>query len=105
MEQEKYLISWKTFQPHLRNSVNNLFTDKLFADVTLVSDDEIQVSAHKFVLSACSPMLKSLLINHPHPHPMLYLRGVSHEQLEYLLSLCTKGRSVLIKTELNTFLK
>ena len=37
------------------------FTEKNFVDVTLISDDKIPFHAHKFVLSACSPVLKTLL--------------------------------------------
>ena len=31
-------------------------------DVTLVSDDLVCLKAHKFVLSACSPVLKDILL-------------------------------------------
>ena len=46
------------------------------ADVTLVTDDKVAFPAHKFVLGACSSVLKDLLSKDPHHYPMIYLNGV-----------------------------
>ena len=89
-----YCINWKTFQLNLRDSVNELFTDKIFTDVTLVSDDETQIHAHKFVLSACSPMLKNLLVKNVHPQPLIYMRGVGQEQAWVYTTVYVPGGSI-----------
>ena len=73
---EKYDLKWKTYSDHLVGVFKELGEDGNFADVTLVSDDQVQTKAHKVVLSACSPVLKTLLVNNPHSHPLLYLRGI-----------------------------
>ena len=49
------------------------------ADVTLVLDDKVAFSAHKFILGALRPILKDLLIHNP--HPLNYLKGVKELQL------------------------
>ena len=56
--------------------LRHLWTDKDFTDVTLATADDQQIPVHKAILSACSPFLRRLLVTHPHPNPMLYLRGV-----------------------------
>ena len=74
MDDEKYDLKWKTYSDHLVGVFKDLGEEGHFADVTLVSDDQVQTKAHKVVLSACSPVLKTLLLNNPHSHPLLYLR-------------------------------
>ena len=62
---EKYNVKWKTFNDHLVGVFKDLGEEGHFADVTLVSDDQVQTLAHKVVLSAFSPVLKSLLVSNP----------------------------------------
>ena len=57
----KYDVKWKTFQDHLVGVFKELGEEGHFADVTLVSDDQVQTRAHKVVLSACSSYFKNLL--------------------------------------------
>merc|ERR1719427_1315334 len=83
MIEESIRFSWKSFQTHLTSAFRNLQSEESFADVTLVSDDQVQIPAHKIVLSACSPVLKNLLLMNPHPHPLLYLRGVKQQVAVY----------------------
>ena len=48
-------------------NVKDLLSDALYsgymADVTLVSDDLKHISAHKFILAACSPVFRSILVD------------------------------------------
>ena len=52
-------ISWNDFQSSMSSSFGNLRKEKELFDVTLVSDDEVQISAHKIVLAACSTFFKN----------------------------------------------
>ena len=71
MEEETSILSWKSFQPHLSSTLDELYQSQNFTDVTLVSDDQIHTKAHKSILSASSPVLKNLLITNPNSHPIL----------------------------------
>jgi hypothetical protein len=84
-------LKWKTFKIHLVSSIGELRTKTKFTDVTLVSDDKAQFQAHKVVLSACSPVLKDLLLHNPHVHPIIYLRGVMQQELQSMLQLMYLG--------------
>jgi len=75
-----------------------------FADVTLVSDDQNQVQAHKFMLSACSPVLNSLLMNNPHPHPLLYMRGIKLQELQAILEFMYLGRAYVSNDRIVNFM-
>ena len=77
---------------------------KEFADVTLVSDDQVQTPAHKVVLSACSPVLRSLLTTNPHSHPLLYLRGVRQTELQAILQFIYFGETEIAANRFNDFI-
>ena len=105
MTQELYHLTWNTFLPHLDCTFRDLVTERHFADVTLVSDDQIQIPAHKIVLSTSSPVLKKLLLDNPHPHPMIYLSGVKHEQLESILQWMYFGETNVYKDNIEEFIE
>ena len=60
---DDYNFKWKTFSKHLDQTFRDLLEDKRFANATLVCDDQRQIKAHKFVLSACSPVFKKIIDN------------------------------------------
>ena len=93
MEKHKYLsnLKWKHIISNLNHSISDMFTDNNYSDVTLVSDDKIPFQAHRYVLSAFSPVLKNILLSNPHSHPLIYLSGVSHEELNSILQFIYLG--------------
>ena len=76
-----------------------------FYDVTLVSDDHTQISAHKLVLSASSQFFKSILKKNPHSHPLLYLSGVDSTSLGFVLDYIYQGEVQIYQNELDNFLE
>merc|ERR1719318_1785929 len=99
-----YCISWKTFDEHLATTFRTLLADGNFKDVTLVSDDQTQMTAHKSVLSASSPILASILINNPHSNPLLFMRGLKRKVFEKLLEFIYLGKADLDEKSLNDFM-
>ena len=59
---EKSSLKWNDFEKNVSKSFSQLTRKQtgLF-DVTLVSSDQKQVSAHRLVLSACSDFFKNIL--------------------------------------------
>ena len=101
MKQETFSLRWKFFQANLAFSLSDFFRETISFDVTLVSDDQIQFQAHKCVLSACSPVIKDLLLNNPHPHPLIYLRGVKQQELRSILQFVYHGKATMHETRIN----
>ena len=58
---EKYTLNWQTFSEHLQLMFKDMYKEGQYSDVTLVSDDQTQFKAHKFVLNACSPVFKKII--------------------------------------------
>ena len=91
MSAEKFCLKWNDFEKNISGSFRELKDDEDFFDVTLTCDSDKQVSAHKVILSACSPFFRQVLRRHKHQHPLLYLRGVSFSDLESVLAFMYNG--------------
>ena len=101
---EKFCLKWNDFKTTVSNSFSILRQEKDFFDVTLVSDDETQISAHKLVLSACSDFFKSILRNNSHSHPLLYLSGIHSTNLSLILDYIYQGEAQIYQEHLDSFL-
>jgi len=100
---EKFCLRWNDFESNISVAFRELREDKDFFDVTLACDDN-QLSAHKVILSACSPFFRNILRRNPHQHPLLYLRGVRHSDLQSVLNFMYHGEVNVAQEELNSFL-
>ena len=60
---EKFCLKWNDFETNVSKSFGLLRNEDYLHDVTLVCDDNKQVSAHKLMLSACSEFFKSIFKN------------------------------------------
>ena len=87
----KHNVALQNFSLHLSQTYRCLFEDKKFSDVTLISDDQTQFQSHRFILSASSKVFANILENIPQSNPVVFLRGVSSEDLESLLKYLYYG--------------
>ena len=90
---DKFILSWNDFKSALSNSLNCLRNENSLYDVTLLTDDEVEVNAHKIVLSASSEFFKKILNKATHQHPLLYLSGVHSADLKSLLDFVYQGEA------------
>ena len=104
MTSEKFSLKWNDFQSTVSQSLGLLRAEEDFFDVTLVSDDQRQVAAHKLVLSACSSFFKNIFKKNSHSHPLLYLGGVSFDNLEFILDYIYQGEVLIFQEQLDGFL-
>ena len=92
--QEPLSIKWNFYQENIHKTLETeALKGNNFADVTIVSEDLIDYKSHKFVLSACSPLMKEILMQNPHDHPLIYLDGVQGRELQYLLQFLYCGET------------
>ena len=73
---EKFNLTWHTFQNHTDELLHNLYKSSQFSDVTLVCDDKSVFNAHRFILSAASPVLRNIMNLNDQSAPIIYLRGI-----------------------------
>ena len=82
--EQQYALKWNDFQSSILSSFRHLREEEDFVDVTLACDQR-SFTAHKVVLSACSPYFRKLLKANPCEHPIIILRDVRCEDIESLL--------------------
>ena len=101
---EKFCLKWNDFQVNVTKSFRFLREEKDFFDVTLISDDEQHISAHKVVLSASSVFFKSILKAAQHQSPMIYLTGINSKDLQGIMDYIYQGEVQLYQDDLDSFL-
>ena len=74
----KLNIKCNDFKESTCTTFGSLRKDRDFSDVTLACEDGKQVEAHKVVLAASSPFFKDILKRNKHPHPLIYMRGLTY---------------------------
>ena len=100
----RYQVSWDSYQDHLKSMLQEIMTSTEYTDVTLVSDDLHSVRAHKVILSAVSPVLKSILNNVTEKNSAIYLRGIMYQDLQSIMEYIYLGETTLSQEKINEFL-
>ena len=90
---EKLSLQWNDFQENVKTSFGNLREDKHFTDVTLACGDGQQLEAHKVILAASSPFFQTLLGRIKHPHPLIYMRGMTSDSLLAIVDFLYRGEA------------
>ncbi|XP_063605875.1 protein bric-a-brac 1-like isoform X6 [Penaeus indicus] len=99
MNQDQFLLKWNNHQNNFVEVFSFLRTQDAFVDVTLACDGKT-FSAHKVVLSACSPYFQTLFQTNPCKHPIVFLKDVKGQELEALIEFIYKGEVSVSQSEL-----
>ena len=101
---DKFSLKWNDFQSNVTKSFEAFRNEGHLHDVTLVSDDQNQVSAHKLVLSASSEYFNNIFKNNKVSNPFLCLEGVSLTDLNNILDYIYHGEIQIYQDNLDQFL-
>ena len=101
---EKLCSQWNDFKENATSAFGILREDSDFADVTLACEDGKQVEAHKVILAASSPFFQNLLKRNTHSHPLVYMRGVSSDDLLAMVDFLYFGEASVYQENLESFL-
>ncbi|KAF2905772.1 hypothetical protein ILUMI_00402 [Ignelater luminosus] len=102
--EQQYSLRWNDFHASILSSFRHLRDEEDFVDVTLACDG-CSFTAHKVVLSACSPYFRRLLKANPCQHPIVILRDVQQKDMESLLRFMYNGEVHIGQEQLTDFLK
>ena len=104
MASEKFCLKWNDFTENISGSFKELRKDLDFCDVTLVSDDNQPIEAHKVILAASSPIFKDMLRSNKHSHPMIFMRGVKMADLAAVVDFMYHGETNIFQENIDNFL-
>ena len=105
MTQEQFNLKWHTYSDHLREMMITLMNANKSSDVTLVCNDKTKFKAHKFVLSACSPVFQTIIDDLPQREDsFIYLRGVEPQEMKSILQFMYLGQATFYQDRMNEFL-
>ena len=104
MSQDEYDFISQNFEQTCPTAFRRLWTETKFSDVTLVSEDGDQISAHRVILVSCSLFFKDILSGNPHPHPLICLTGIKAKILTLVLEYIYLGSCKVDKGSLLPFL-
>ena len=109
---DKFCLRWSDFEGNVSRSFASIRDNSQFFDCTLTTDDDEAYSdnlrAHKVILSACSKFFKNILTKESmcaHPNPLIYLKGISAQDLKYALDFIYHGEVSVAREELDKFLE
>ena len=101
---DKFCLKWNDFQTNVSKTFSSLRQEEHLFDVTLVSDDEQHIAAHKLVLSASSDFFKNMLKNASHSNPMIFLSGFKSSDLLLIMDYIYQGEVQILQSDLDGFL-
>ena len=104
-ESSGFSFKWNKYSENVKVMLQSMLLSQDFADVTLVSDDQKQIQAHKIILSYCSSQFKTMIQNNPHPMPLIYMRGVKYDTLKSLVDFMYVGEAFLHQECVDDFIR
>ena len=99
------VLEWKSYPFTASRAFQNLFNDIHFTDVTIACEDNQKITAHKVILSECSLFFSKILKGNNSPHPLIYLQGVSIDDLILLKTFMYLGRASVLKEQIESLMK
>ena len=108
---EELSLRWNDFESNLAQSFSDMRDNSDFFDIKIACFDKKSVMktipAHKMILSACSPVFKQLLCaigTGDSNNPLLFLRGISYQEISAVLDFMYNGQTKVQHKELDAFL-
>lgn len=91
MSGEVLRIASNKFVDQTKGILEDLFKRNVYSDVTLVTEDEKILKAHRFILEGNSPVFKTIFGQTNVDNQTVFLRGVSHDIMSRILQFCYMG--------------
>ena len=104
MNEESIIFSWGLFAQNASTSITNMWQDRYYTDVTLVTMDDKQIKAHKLILSSSSNFFKNIFVTNPHPNPLIYLKDITRRELKLVLKFMYHGKCNVDRSDIENFL-
>ncbi|GLV37878.1 broad [Carabus blaptoides fortunei] len=101
---EQVCLKWNNFSLNITKNIDDLWKDESLVDVSIISDGQC-IQAHKVILSASSPLFKSLFAVNPCQHPVIILQDVRFRELVSIITFIYKGEVNIFEESLPALLQ
>ena len=98
-------LTWDVYTENSCNTIRNLYSDTTFTDVTLLTEDDQQISAHKVVLASGSCFFRRILMKNSHQNPLIYLKGIKFNDLKSIVRFIYLGETEINRNEVESFMR
>ena len=103
MSSEKICLNLNDFQQNVTKSFKYMRDDSDFCDVTLASEDNQQIKAHKVILAAGSTFFMEIVKSYKHFYPLIYMRGMRAKDLLAIVDFIYLGEANIYQEDLEDF--
>ncbi|XP_042237947.1 zinc finger protein 131-like isoform X2 [Homarus americanus] len=104
MEAEVLALKWNNHQSIFYHIISGLRTKGSYTDVTLACEGKFY-PVHKLVLSTCSEYFSDIFDRTPCKNPVIVLKDIQCQDLEFLLDYMYIGEVNVRQTELSSLIK
>ena len=105
MMSENYNFSRSDFPLHCQTLLERVLSQIEFQDVTLVSDDQQFIKAHKVILGVSSEYFRNILTLQTHQQPFIILKGITKDILECIVAFMYLGEASLPQHRVDSFVE
>ena len=104
-DSDQFFLKSKNFHEKTGRAFHTFKEGNDFTDVTLVSEDHQEIEVHKIVLAASSSFFLRLFKKITRSHPLIYLRGVTSENLVHVVDFLYRGEVNVLKDHFENFMQ
>ena len=99
-----FSMKWADFENNIRDSFKDLRAVGDNSDVTLVTEDDHIIHAHKIILAAGSDFFNKIFSKTKHKNLLIYLKGIKKALLDKVLDFVYNGEANVAQEDLDNFL-
>ena len=94
----------KDFNTNATTTFAELWNDKDFSNVTLMTMDDKHLRANKIILSSGSTFFKNIFQRYSYENPLIYLKDIQYEYLELVIKFIYTGHCYVEESDIVKFL-
>ncbi|XP_057322903.1 putative uncharacterized protein DDB_G0267716 [Microplitis mediator] len=98
-------LRWDFFSSHLSSTLDYCYEKQHFVDLSLVCKNNVTFKCHKMILSATSGFFRRLLMKNDHPHPLIILHDIDHNDLKLILNFMYYGEIQVPERDVKRLIK
>jgi len=103
MEEDGAVLEWALYDSNSKTAFQKLYNDTDFSDVTLACEDNGRIEAHRAVLGVSSDFFLDILKETSTGHCLIYLEGVTLEDLQLVKSFVYLGKATVRFAQYESF--